>query len=229
MDTKLYNSKGEVAGKFDAPEQIFGLKWNADLVHQVVTAMQANARPNVAHTKDRGEVRGGGKKPWAQKGTGRARHGSSRSPIWKGGGVTHGPRNSKIYAQKINRSMAAKALLTVLSRKYHDGEVVFIDSLEMQAPKAAAGKAVMAGLAKHFSGIMKRNNAALIALPSRNVPTMKSFSNFGNISVEEVRNLNPLSVLSAKYLIIASPKDAVELLAKKAAPVKAKPKAAKAK
>ena len=215
MESKLYNIKGENIGNFDAPEKVFGLPWNADLVHQVVLAMQANARPNVAHTKDRGEVRGGGKKPWQQKGTGRARHGSSRSPIWKGGGVTHGPRKDKIYAQKINRTMAAKALLTVLSRKYKDGEVIFVDSIEMQAPKTAQGKAVLAALGKNFSGFSKRKNAALIALPSRNVATIKSFSNFGNISVEEARNLNPLSVLSAKYLVITSPKDVVEMLGKK--------------
>ena len=215
MESKLYNMKGETVGKFDAPENIFGLKWNADLVHQVVLAMQANARPNVAHTKDRGEVRGGGKKPWQQKGTGRARHGSSRSPIWKGGGTTHGPRKDKIYAQKINRTMAAKALLTVLSRKYKDGEILFVDSIEMQAPKASQGKAVLVALGKNFSGFMKKKNAALIALPSRNVATIKSFSNFGNISVEEARNLNPLSVLSAKYLVITSPEETVAMLAKK--------------
>ncbi len=217
MESKLYNIKGETIGTFDAPLNIFGLKWNADLVHQVVLAMQANARPNVAHTKDRGEVRGGGKKPWQQKGTGRARHGSSRSPIWKGGGVTHGPRNSKIYAQKINRTMSAKALLTVLSRKYKDGEVIFVDSIEMAVPKASAGKAALSALGKNFSGFSKSKNAALIALPSRNVSTIKSFSNFGNIAVEEVRNLNPLSVLKAKYLVIVSPKDAVGILGKKSA------------
>lgn len=216
METKLYNTKGENVGKFDAPESVFGLKWNADLVHQVVVAMQANARPNVAHTKDRGEVRGGGKKPWQQKGTGRARHGSSRSPIWKGGGVTHGPRNEKNYAKKVNRAMAAKALLTILSKKYRDGEVIFLDALEMKAPKAAEGKAMLSAFGKNFSGFTKRKNAALIALPGRNVATMKSFRNFGNIDIEEVRNLNPLSVLSKKYLVIASPKDAVAVLEKKA-------------
>ncbi|MSR70787.1 50S ribosomal protein L4 [Candidatus Kaiserbacteria bacterium] len=215
METKLYNIEGKEAGKMTLPENLFGLPWNADLVHQVVVAMQANARPNVANTKDRGQVRGGGKKPWQQKGTGRARHGSSRSPIWKGGGVTHGPKAAKIYAQKINRSMAAKALLTVLSRKYKDGEVIFVDSLEMQAPKASAGKAVLSALGKHFHGLSKKKNAALIALPVRHTPTIKSFQNFGNIAVEEVRNLNPLSIMSAKYLVIASPKDAIEILGKK--------------
>jgi large subunit ribosomal protein L4 len=177
--------------------------------------MQANARPNVANTKDRGQVRGGGKKPWQQKGTGRARHGSSRSPIWKGGGVTHGPKAAKIYARKINRSMAAKALLTVLSRKYKDGEVIFVDQIEMKAPKAAAGKAMLAVFNKNFSGFSKKKNAALISLPSRHTATIKSFQNFGNVAVEETRNLNPLSILSAKYLVIASPKEAIEMLGKK--------------
>ena len=153
----------------------------------------------------------GGKRDFGRNNAGRitVRH--------KGGGVTHGPRNDKIYAQKINRTMSAKALLTVLSRKYKDGEVIFVDSIEMQAPKASAGKAVLAALGKNFSGFTKKKNAALIALPSRNVATIKSFSNFGNISVEEARNLNPLSVLSAKYLVIASPKDVVEMLGKKSA------------
>src|SRR3989338_1505182 len=108
MESKLYNIKGEAIGTFDAPEKIFGLPWNADLVHQVVVSMQGNARAGVAHTKDRGEVRGGGKKPWQQKGTGRARHGSSRSPIWKSGGGTHGPRQDKNYAPEGQRGQSPK-------------------------------------------------------------------------------------------------------------------------
>ena len=109
MEAILYNNKGEKAGKVEVPESIFGLQWNADLVHQVIVGMQANARQPVAHTKTRGEVRGGGKKPWQQKGTGRARHGSSRSPIWKGGGVTHGPRKDKIYAEENKPENAPKS------------------------------------------------------------------------------------------------------------------------
>lgn len=215
MEATLYNDKGQKAGKVELPAGMFGLPWNADLVHQVVVSMQANARPTVAHTKDRGEVRGGGKKPWKQKGTGRARHGSSRSPIWKGGGVTHGPRAEKVYAKKINRAMRQKALLVVLSRKAKDGEVIFMERLEMPAPKAAEAKAVLGALGKEFAGLTKKKNAALIALPSAHKPTMKSFGNFSNVAVDEVRNLNPLSVLSAKYLIIASPKEAFETLGKK--------------
>lgn len=212
METKLYNAQGKETGMIAIPESIFGLPWNADLVHQVVVSMQANARPNVAHTKDRGEVRGGGKKPWQQKGTGRARHGSSRSPIWKGGGITHGPRKEKVYAVKINRSMRQKALLVALSRKFKDGEVIFIDRLEMAAPKTAQAAVVLKALGKEFSGFSKKKNAALITLPSGDKPTMKSFQNFSNIAVEEVRNLNPLSVLTSKYVVITSPEAAFETL-----------------
>ena len=214
MEATVFNIKGEKSGTIALPENVFGLPWNADLVHQVVVSMQANSRPNVAHTKDRGEVRGGGKKPWQQKGTGRARHGSIRSPLWKGGGVTHGPRSEKNYANKINRQMKQKALLIVLSRKLKDGEVIFIDKLEMAAPKAKEGKTVLAALGK-AGYVAKKKNSALIALPSSHTPTIKSFGNFSNVDVTEVRNLNPLSVLGSKYLIIADPKTAFETLSKK--------------
>jgi large subunit ribosomal protein L4 len=217
MDATLYNIKGEKAGKVTLPENIFGLAWNADLVHQVVVGMQSNARMGNAHTKDRGDVRGGGKKPWAQKGTGRARHGSSRSPIWKGGGVTHGPSNETIFAKKISQQMRQKALLVTLSRKLKDNEIVFIDSLEMTEPKTKNAKVVISALAKEFAGFNAKKNAALIALPSAHKPTMKSFSNFSNIEVLDVRNLNPVAVLSAKYLVIANPEVAFETLGKKKA------------
>ena len=100
METQIYNQKGEVVKKLKLSEEVFALPWNADLVHQVVVSMTSNQRDNIAHTKNRGDVRGGGKKPWRQKGTGRARHGSNRSPIWRGGGVTFGPTNEKNWSKK---------------------------------------------------------------------------------------------------------------------------------
>ena len=129
MEAKIYNQKGKDAGTIELPEKVFGAKWRADLVHQVVESMRSNKRAGTADTKDRGEVRGGGRKPWKQKGTGRARHGSSRSPIWVGGGVTHGPLAEKNYKRKISKSMRAQALFSVLSKKLKDGEIIFIDSL----------------------------------------------------------------------------------------------------
>lgn len=209
MEAKIYNMQGKETGKIDLPEEIFGLKWNADLMHQVATSMQANARQGSAHAKDRGEVRGGGRKPWRQKGTGRARHGSTRSPIWRGGGVAHGPRAQKDYSKAIGRGMRRKALLVALSRKWKDGEIVFIDSLAFEAPKAKQALAFLSALK-----IERKKNAALIALPGAHAPTMRSFSNFGNIAVEEVRNLNPVSVFSKKQLVIVDPKHSIETLSK---------------
>src|SRR5262245_26808838 len=130
METKVYNQQGKETGKLKLPEAVFGLPWNGDLVHQVVVSMQANQREGNAHTKGRGEVRGGGKKPWRQKGTGRARHGSIRSPLWRGGGTTHGPSNERNYEKKINKKMKTKALYTVLSQKNRDGEVVLLDQVK---------------------------------------------------------------------------------------------------
>ncbi len=205
----MYNMQGKESGSVKLPENIFGHTWNADLVHQVVTSMQSNARAGTAHTKDRGEVRGGGKKPWKQKGTGRARHGSSRSPIWRGGGVAHGPRNEKNYTRTITRGMRQKALLVVLSKKAKDGEIIFLDSLTFAAPKAKDAKAVLSALK-----IIRRKNAALIAIPEAAVATKKSFRNFGNVAVEEIRNLNPISILSKRQLIIANPDMALKALAK---------------
>ena len=215
MEAKVYNIQGKEAGKVTLPENIFGLPWNANLVHQVVVSMQANARTPTAHTKDRSEVRGGGKKPWRQKGTGRARHGSIRSPIWVGGGVTHGPRADKSYAKKINQQMRQKALLVALSRKFKDNEIIFVDKLEIGEPKAKQAKAVLQALGAQFTGLTKAKNAALVALPVMHKPTVKSFGNFGNVAVTEVRNLNPVSIMGAKYLVIADPKIALETLGKK--------------
>lgn len=217
MESNVYNIQGKKVGTIDAPANIFGMPWNADLVHQVVTSMQGNLRTPIAHTKDRGEVRGGGRKPWKQKGTGRARHGSSRSPIWRGGGVTHGPRNEKSYERKINQKVRQKALLVALSRKFKDGEIIFINELHIETPKTREAKQIVSSFAREFSGFVKKKNAALIALPGVHLGTMKSFSNFSNIEVEEVRNLNPLSVLSSKYIVIVSPEATFEVLLRKTA------------
>lgn len=216
MEANIYNTRGTSAGKVKLPEQVFGLVWNNDLVHQVVTAMQANARTPVAHTKDRSEVSGTGKKPWRQKGTGNARHGSRRSPIWRTGGVAHGPRNERDYTQKINKKMRTKALYTVLSKKLKDGELLFVDTFSFDAPKTKEALTILSSLsAVHgFDGVKtKRKNAALIAVVEPTEAVERSFSNIGSVAVEAVRNLNPVEVLRYKYLIVVSPDEAVKVLA----------------
>jgi len=218
MEATIYNQSGKSTGKIKLPEGIFGVRWNADLVHEVVRLMNSNSRMSIAHTKTRGEVRGGGKKPWQQKGTGRARHGSSRSPIWVGGGTTHGPRNDQNYSRKINKKARAKALYTILSRKFKEGEILFIDEVKMTAPKAAEAKAMLTALSKikGFEKLAtKKANAAMFALDKKSDAVSKSFRNFGNVSIEEFRNINPVSILNHAYLIVTNPEESLKSLTAK--------------
>jgi len=210
----IFSMQGKEVGTIALPEKIFNAPWRADLVHQVTTAMQANARQNRANTKDRSEVSGGGKKPWKQKGTGQARTGSNRSPIWRHGGVTFGPRSERNYSEKINRKMRMNALISVLSRKAKDGEIILVDKFTFAAPSTATAKLAIAALAKGADAkfLMKKKNAALIATAAYDANTIKSFHNFGNIMTEEMRNLNPLEVMSYKYLVIEKPEEAFAAL-----------------
>lgn len=215
IEATVFGMNGASTGTIALPAELFGVKWNADLVHQVVVGMQANARTPVAHTKNRGEVAGGGKKPWKQKGTGRARHGSNRSPIWRGGGVTFGPRSDKNYAVKINRKMRGAALASVLSQKLRHGEVIFVDSFAWSTPKTKDAMAALAAIAKGAGQealATRRRNAAVIAIPKKDVNVEKSFSNITGFMSEEVRNLNPVDLMNRKYVVIADPKASLDIL-----------------
>ncbi len=218
MEAIVYNQKGKEAGNIKLPKGLFDAKWKADLVHQVVTVMQGNKRSGTAHTKDRGEVRGGGKKPWQQKGTGRARHGSIRSPLWSGGGVTHGPRKEKNYKRDLSRSMKASALQSVLSKKFRDGEIVFVNAITLSAPKTKEALAVMRALSgvKGLEGLLKKRvNSLLLALPSRDEAVEKSFRNFASVTVEEIRNINPVELLNYRHLIIVNPEASLKTLSER--------------
>ena len=221
VEIPIFSMDGTKVGTTTLPEALFSAPWRADLVHQVTTAMQANLRQNRAHTKDRSEVSGGGKRPWKQKGTGQARHSSTRSPIWRHGGVTFGPRSERDYSEKINKKMRMGALVSALSKKAKDGEIILVDKLAFTEPKTARAKSVLTKLAESAGASMlvsKKKNAALLALASYDANAIKSFSNFGSLATEEVRNLNPLSVMTSKYLIIEKPEEAfAALLARTAA------------
>ncbi len=215
METTVYNQSGKETGKIKLPEAVFGLAWNADLVHQVVVSMTSSMRHSIANTKTRGEVRGGGKKPWQQKGTGRARHGSTRSPIWVGGGIAHGPRADKNYDRKINKKAKSKALYTILSKKFKDGEILFIDSLSFATPKAADAKSTLLAFSK-IKGFekfaTKPRNVAILSVDKKTPTLTKSFKNFGNLEVEEFRTINPVSLLNHKYLVIANAAESLKSL-----------------
>lgn len=135
MKYQLYNDKGETQKEVELDPAIFGVDINEGLVHQVAEVQLANRRTPVAHTKDRSDVRGGGRKPWRQKGTGRARHGSSRSPIWKGGGVTFGPTKNRNFSKKINKKMKTKALFMCLTDRVKDNYLVLLDKFEVKDNK----------------------------------------------------------------------------------------------
>lgn len=232
MEATLYNQKGTEAGKVTLPESIFGLPWNADLVHQVVTSMASSARHSIAHTKNRGEVRGGGKKPWQQKGTGRARHGSSRSPLWVGGGMTHGPRSDKNYDRKVNRKMKGKALFTILSRKYRDGEVTFVNTLSIESGKTKDALSTVNNLIQVNTKNSKKDailklKGTYISIPTRGAETMRSFQNISGVSLEETRTMNPLSLMNHRRVILVNPEESFALLQGKLADERSEAKAPK--
>ncbi|MEI6400461.1 MAG: 50S ribosomal protein L4 [bacterium] len=220
LEATLYNQTAKSIGTVALPPAVFGLALNTDLVHQVATAIQANARPNVAHTKDRSEIRGGGKKPWKQKGTGRSRHGSTRSPIWRHGGVTFGPRSEKDYSQKINKKMRTKALFSVLSAKNRDGEMIFIDEIKFKEMKTANAQIVIDAFAsmKEFEKLgHKRANRGLILIDGRNEVLEKSFANIPQVDCEQLKDLNVLDVLTHKFVIVIAPETAFAFLGSKTA------------
>jgi large subunit ribosomal protein L4 len=223
METKVYNQEGKETGKIALPERVFNAPWNADLVHQAVMSLAANKRAGTANTKTRGEVRGGGKKPWKQKGTGQARHGSTRSPIWVGGGIAHGPRSDKNYKTKINRKAMAKALYTTLSEKLRNGELLFVESVKLAGGKAKEGKQVLNAFAgiKGFERISKSKNGVFIAGFGIDAETKRGFRNFSNILVGDVRTMTPADTLNYTCVAIVAPKDSIPFLEKKLGAVSA--------
>ncbi|MBI2112986.1 MAG: 50S ribosomal protein L4 [Candidatus Wildermuthbacteria bacterium] len=205
METKVYNQQGAEIETVNLPEGIFGLQWNADLVHQVAVSQMANRRRTIAHTKHRGEVSGGGRKPWAQKGTGRSRQGSTRSPLWRHGGVAFGPRSSEVYSQKVNDKMKRKALLCVLSEKAKQGQVIVLDAISLEQPKTKLLRNIVSRLP------LKKESAALV-LSSKDESVARAGRNLPSIQVFQAKDLNALDLLNLDSLIIL--KDGIQVLEK---------------
>lgn len=203
--TKLYNLEGKGMGEIKLPEGIFGVEMNDDLVHQVVVAQMGNSRKVIADTKDRGEVRGGGKKPWKQKGTGRARAGSNRSPIWKGGGVTFGPTTERNYGKKINKKMKQKALFMILTAKLRDNEIIFVNEMKLKEAKTKEMKKALDNLMKVSRTDRtdeKRKKSVLVALDKKDGDVVKASANIPRAKIVLTNSLNVLDLLNHKYLVM---------------------------
>lgn len=201
---KLFNLEGAATGTKELPDRIFGVRVKSDVVEQAVLAQRNNARVAIAHTKTRAEVRGGGKKPWRQKGTGRARHGSIRSPIWKGGGVTFGPRNTRNYSVKINKKHKQQALFMALSDKVANERLILVDQLTLTQPKT-----------KLFAQIMKKlpiKGSTLVVLPGANMALIKSSRNIPGVTPIRGDSLNVLDVV--KHVSILMPAESVDVITK---------------
>ncbi len=203
-----YNQKGEKLRRIRLPQEIFEIEMNSDLVHQVMVSQMANRRQVIAHTKTRAEVSGGGRKPWRQKGTGRARHGSIRSPIWIGGGVAFGPRKEKVFKKKIPKKMRRKALFMVLSSKVKDKELLVLDKLETKEPQTKIMAKMMENLRKKIKDFKEGSVLFLLAKKDENL--IKSLRNIKKVKTILARESNVLDLLKYKYLII--PKESIKVL-----------------
>lgn len=203
MLVDIYSQDGKKTGQARLPSEIFDVKVNPDLVHQVVVSQMANRRRVIAHTKGRGEVRGGGRKPWRQKGTGRARHGSIRSPLWRGGGVTFGPTKERVFKKKIPKKMRRKALFMVLSGKIKNNLLVLLDKLKIEKPKTKL-------MAEILKKLPSKGESTLIALPEYDKNIILAARNLPKVGTILARDLNALDLLTFKYLVL--PKESINVI-----------------
>jgi len=191
----VYNQKGESIKRQKLNDKIFDCKSQKEIIHQVVVLSLANKRHPFAHTLKKGDVRGGGKKPWQQKGTGRARVGSIRSPIWRGGGITFGPNKERNYSKKINKKMRKKALYMCLSDKVKDKRLYVLDKIELPEIKTKKFVDILNKL------IPEKNKKILLALANNDKNVIKSARNINKLRTMSVESLNVLDLLKADYLV----------------------------
>ncbi|MDQ3940219.1 MAG: 50S ribosomal protein L4 [Actinomycetota bacterium] len=193
LKATVLDGTGKKTGDQKLPEALFGGEVNVGLMHQVVNAQLAAARSGTASTKTRSEVRGGGQKPWRQKGTGRARHGSNRSPIWVGGGTVFGPK-PRSYSQRVNKKMRAAALRSALADKANNGAVYVLDGFTEAKTKAAAA-------ALKTAGIEGRVLVVLDPLDDVSVTVDRAFQNLASAAFSLYGSLSTYDVLVADTLI----------------------------
>ena len=201
LDAPLFDSAGERQGEVRLPKVIFAEKLNTPVMHQAYVRQVANARQGTASTKTRATVSGGGAKPYRQKGTGRARHGSTREPSMKGGGVVFGP-HPRSYAQRMPKQMRRLALRSALSQKAVEGRVRVIDGFAIEEPRTSVAVGLMDAIGF--------DDTTLVVLPAPNFVVSRSFENLPGIKIILARNLNIRDLFTHTYLLLA--KDCLELL-----------------
>jgi large subunit ribosomal protein L4 len=195
LKAKVYNQDGKEIKTLELPEEIFAVEIKPTFIKEVVDASRANQRVNLSHTKGRSDVRGGGRKPWKQKGTGRARHGSSRSPIWRGGGVTFGPTKDRNFTKGLNDKVRKQALRMVLTNKFENNNIYIIDKLSVKNGKTQILKEILAKL-------VGSDQKALLVMAKMNIGVMRSSKNLQSVQTLPFNSLNVLDLLKYPNLII---------------------------
>ena len=196
---RVVDQAGAVTGSVDLPETVFGIEPNEPVMHQALLRQLANSRQGTSSTKTRSEVRGGGRKPWRQKGTGRARQGSTRSPQWDGGGVVFGP-HPRSYRMDMPRKQRRLALRSALSAKAQDGGLVVLEAFELEVPKTSAVTALLR--------TVDAGKRVLVVLGSHNEMLEKSARNIAEVQVTLAGNLSVRDLLIAETVIVT--RDAIE-------------------
>lgn len=199
MKTSLYNQKAEVIGDIELNSKIFEVKPNAHLLAEATRIHMSNSRQGTSNTKTRGEVSGGGKKPWKQKGTGRARAGSTRSPIWRHGGVTFGPRANRNWELKINKKAKTQALFMTLSDKAKENQFIVVDQINLDKAKTKEILKVLQGLQSSVSTLGKKQ---LLVLPKKDDKLVRSAKNLPFVTAVLASSLNLVDVLKADSMIV---------------------------
>lgn len=216
LKISVYNQEGKITGEKELNQSIFGIEVKPELVHQAVMTQMSEKREAIAHTKKRGEVRGGGKKPWRQKGTGRARVGTIRSPLWRGGGVVFGPSKERNFEKKMNKKARRKALLMILTDKMKNNLLIVLDKITLVKGKTKEMNEVIKCLIKIFQfqknketkkenaishSLKLKKNQVLIALVAKDEKIIRASRNIPGIQTISADTLNIVDLIKYKFFL----------------------------
>jgi len=202
MKFPVYNAKGEQVKDLELSKRLFGATVKPEVIHQVVIAQEANSRQVLAHTKTRAEVRGGGKKPWRQKGTGRARHGSTRSPIWVGGGITFGPRSDRNFSLKVNKKQKQLALAMCLSDKVASKALAIFDVISVESGKTKDLNSWVKSMKSKIESL-KNGKKFLLVTDAKDVALFNASKNLKNITTIGYNSLNCVDLLKYDTVLVS--------------------------